>query len=40
MGIPWRRLPAFHAELVEAGYVPEGLSYPNYRALWRSLSAA
>lgn len=36
MGIPWRNLPAFHAELERAGYVPEGLTYPSYRALWRA----
>jgi fatty acid desaturase len=40
MGIPFRNLPAFHAELQRAGYVTEGITYPNYRALWRELSAA
>jgi fatty acid desaturase len=39
IGIPWRNLPAFHRELVAAGWVPEGLEYPNYRALWRALRA-
>src|SRR5690606_24509204 len=38
MGIPWRRLPDLHAELVRAGWVTEGLEYPSYRALWRALS--
>lgn len=39
MGIPWRNLPRFHAELVAAGYVPAGLEYPSYRALWRALAS-
>ena len=37
IGIPWRHLPAFHRELVAAGWVPAGLEYPSYRALWRAL---
>jgi fatty acid desaturase len=37
MGVPWRNLPRLHRELVEAGWVTEGLEYPNYRALWRAL---
>jgi fatty acid desaturase len=40
MGIPWRNLPAFHEELVRAGYVTEGLTYPNYIALWKALVSA
>lgn len=40
MGIPWRNLPRFHEELVRAGYVTEGLSYPSYRALWGALASA
>jgi fatty acid desaturase len=40
MGVPWRNLPAFHAELEQAGYVTDGLTYPNYRALWRALASA
>ena len=39
MGVPWRNLPRLHAELVAAGWVTEGLEYPNYRALWRALRA-
>jgi fatty acid desaturase len=39
MGIPWRNLPAFHAELERAGYVTADLTYPSYRALWRALSS-
>jgi fatty acid desaturase len=40
MGIPFRNLPAFHAELERAGYITEDLTYPNYRSLWRALSSA
>ena len=40
MGVPWRNLPAYHAELVRAGYVTGAITYPNYRALWRALSSA
>ncbi len=38
-GIPFRRLPALHRELVAAGWVTPELEYPSYRALWRALSA-
>lgn len=37
MGIPWRNLPAFHRELVAAGYVTDEITHPNYRTFWRSL---
>ncbi|MGH9298268.1 MAG: fatty acid desaturase family protein [Acidimicrobiales bacterium] len=40
MGIPWRNLPKFHAELVEAGYVTDALTYSSYRALWRELASS
>jgi fatty acid desaturase len=40
MGIPWRNLPRFHAELETAGYVTSELTYPSYMALWRALSSA
>ena len=40
MGVPWRNLPRFHLELEQAGYVTDGLTYPNYRALWRALASA
>ncbi|HLX89894.1 MAG TPA: fatty acid desaturase, partial [Acidimicrobiales bacterium] len=40
MGVPWRNLPRFHAELEQAGYVTAGLTYPSYFALWRALSSA
>ncbi len=37
MGVPFRNLPAFHAELEQAGYITDALTYPNYRALWKAL---
>jgi fatty acid desaturase len=37
MGTPWRNLPKLHAELEQAGWVTETLTYPSYRALWRAL---
>jgi len=40
MGIPWRNLPIFHAELEAAGYTDESISYPSYMALWRALCSA
>jgi fatty acid desaturase len=40
MGVPWRNLPAYHAELERAGYVTDALTYPDYRALWKALSSA
>jgi fatty acid desaturase len=39
MGVPWRKLPQMHAELVRAGWITRGLEYPTYRALWRKLSS-
>lgn len=39
MGVPWRRLPDLHDELVASGWVVPALEYPNYRALWRALSS-
>jgi len=40
IGIPFRKLPAFHRELVAAGWVTEELEYPSYRALWKALASA
>jgi fatty acid desaturase len=40
MGVPWRNLPAFHAELERAGYVTDAITYLNYRSLWKALSSA
>lgn len=37
MGVPWRNLPRYHGELVAAGYVPDALTWPSYRELWRAL---
>jgi fatty acid desaturase len=39
-GIPFQNLPRLHDELVAAGWVTEGIEYPNYRSLWRALSSA
>lgn len=37
MGIPWRRLPALHRELVRSGWVTPEIEYRSYLALWRAL---
>lgn len=37
MGIPWRNLPRFHAELERAGYVVPAMTYTSYTQLWRAL---
>ncbi len=39
-GIPFRNLPAFHAELVRSGWLVPQLEYPSYVALWRRLGSA
>lgn len=39
MGVPWRKLPRLHRELVDAGWVVPELEYPSYRSLWRALSS-
>lgn len=39
IGVPFRHLPRLHAELVAAGWVPAGLEYPGYLALWRALAS-
>lgn len=39
MGVPWRRLPDLHRELVASGWVTPDLVYPSYRALWRALAS-
>ena len=36
-GVSMRRLPGYHAALIEAGYVTPDLEYPSYRALWKKL---
>jgi fatty acid desaturase len=38
-GIPWRRLPDLHRELVAAGWVTPALECPSYLALWRALAS-
>ena len=40
MGDPLAEPPAYHAELERAGYVTEGITYPNYRPLWKALASA
>jgi fatty acid desaturase len=35
IGVPFANLPRFQAELEDAGYLPAGLEWPSYRALWR-----
>jgi len=39
MGIPFRRLPALHRELVVSGWIVPELEYPSYVALWRALAS-
>jgi fatty acid desaturase len=39
IGIPFRRLPQLHKELVEAGWIVPELEYPSYFALWRALAS-
>ncbi|MDE3204474.1 MAG: fatty acid desaturase [Acidobacteriota bacterium] len=39
MGIPWRRLPDLHRELVAAGWVTPEIEYPSYTALWKALAS-
>jgi fatty acid desaturase len=36
-GVPMRALPRYHRALADAGYVPDGLEYASYPALWRAL---
>jgi fatty acid desaturase len=39
MGVPWAHLPAYHRELVAAGYVTPELEYRSYTQLWRRLAS-
>ena len=40
MGVPWKHLPApTTASSWPAGWVPEGLEYRTYPALWRKLGS-
>lgn len=39
MGVPWHNLPAYHAELVRAGYVNDAITFSNYFELWRRATA-
>ena len=38
-GVPWRNLPAFHRELVAAGWVTPAIEHRSYVALWRALAS-
>ena len=39
-GIPFRNLPAFTRALEEDGYITPELTWPSYRALWRTLASS
>ncbi len=39
IGVPFRRLPALHNELKASGWVPDGLEYKSYIALWKALGS-
>lgn len=39
MGVPWVHLPAYHRELVAAGYITPELEYRSYMQLWRKLGS-
>ncbi len=39
MGVPCWNLRKLHNELVDSGWVTEEYTWPNYRSLWRALSA-
>ena len=36
-GIPMANLPKYHRALVEDGYITDAITYPSYRAFWRTL---
>ena len=38
MGVPWRNLPELHDGLVAAGWITPEITYPSYRAFWRSVT--
>lgn len=39
-GVPFRRLPRYHAMLREAGYVDDTYEHRTYRSLWKELAGA
>ncbi len=39
MGVPWRNLPALHAELVRSGWLVPDVEYRAYRSFWKACSA-
>lgn len=38
MGVPFRKLPQLHAELVGSGWVTEQITYRSYPELWRQMA--
>jgi fatty acid desaturase len=38
MGVPFRKLPQLHTELVDSGWVTDAITYRSYRALWTQMS--
>jgi fatty acid desaturase len=39
MGVPWHNLPAYHRELVRAGYVTDQITFKSYFELWRAATS-
>jgi fatty acid desaturase len=39
IGVPFRKLPALHEELVASGWVVPALEHPSYLSLWRKLAS-
>lgn len=39
MGVPWRKLPELHQQLVESGWIVPELEYPSYRSFWKACSS-
>jgi fatty acid desaturase len=39
MGVPWRKLPALHDELVRSGWIRPEIEYASYRAFWKAVSS-
>jgi fatty acid desaturase len=39
MGVPWHNLPAYHEELMRAGYVVDEITFSSYFDLWRAAAS-
>ncbi len=39
MGVPWHNLPAYHEELIRAGYVTPEITFTSYFDLWRAATS-